>query len=100
MIQGILVPILWISLGIFTIRFLFKAKTFQPLSLDDLALTWKLHKQKNKCKSKHIKELLRNKNEVIGFKCECGYEFKQERLITQDIHKPAFFNLKPSARKE
>ncbi|MFQ5758904.1 MAG: hypothetical protein ACE5IF_04435, partial [Candidatus Bathyarchaeia archaeon] len=64
------------------------AKTFQPLTLDNLALTWKLHKQQTGCKASRIDSLLIKNNEVVGFKCGCGYEFLQKRLITQKV--PAY----------
>ena len=96
MIFGVLAPILWVLLGLFTIWFLFKAKTYHPLSLDDLALTWRLHKQKVECKSNRIKQLLRNNDNVVGFVCGCGFTFKQERLITQDVPKLTFIGSKPA----
>ena len=92
--------LLWITLTTYTIWFLFKAKTYQPLTLDDLALTWKLHKQKTKCKADHIQKLIKNNNKIIGFKCQCGYEFKQKRLITQEILKKPLTPQKPTEDKE
>jgi len=73
-------------LGGYSLWFFFKAKTFQSLTLDDLALTWKMHKQKTECKAANIHTLLLRNNEVVGFKCECGNEFLQKRLITQKAH--------------
>lgn len=75
----------WFILGAYGFWFLFKAKTFHPLTLDDLALTWKLHKQQTGCTASRIYTLLIKNEEVTGFKCNCGYEFLQERLITQKI---------------
>ena len=100
MILQALVPLFWITLATYTIWFLFKAKTYQPLTLDDLAITWKLHKQKTKCNADHIQTLLKNNNKIIGFKCRCGYEFKQKRLITQEILKRQLFPQKTSEDKE
>lgn len=76
----------WFVLGTYGFWFIFKAKMFQPLTLDDLALTWKLHKQQTGCKASHILSLLIKNDEVVGFKCGCGYEFLQKRLITQKVH--------------
>ena len=73
----------WIVLGVYLLWFFFKAKTVQPLTIDDLALTWKLHKQQSGCKSSRIHGLIKDNDEIIGFKCDCGYEFIQKRLITQ-----------------
>jgi hypothetical protein len=75
----------WFALGVYVFWFVVKAKTFQPLTLDDLALTWKLHKHQSGCKSSWIRDLLLRNDEVVGFKCECGHEFLQKRLITQRV---------------
>ena len=83
MLLGFLIVGFWIALAVYCFWYFFLAKTVQPLTLDDLALIWKLHKLQTGCKSKRIHSLLESKNEVIGFKCDCGYEFKQKRLITQ-----------------
>jgi hypothetical protein len=73
----------WITLVSYGLWFLFKAKTVQPLTIDDLALTWKLHKQKDGCKASRLHGLIKENDEVIGFNCDCGYNFVQKRLITQ-----------------
>ena len=63
--------------------YFFKAKTVQLLTLDDLALTWHMHKQQTHCGASRLHSLITRNNEVVGFKCERGYEFQQKRLITQ-----------------
>ena len=83
MLLGFLLLGFWLALPVYCFWYFFLAKTVQPLTLDDLALIWKLHKLHTGCKSRRIHSLLESKNEVIGFKCDCGYEFKQKRLITQ-----------------
>jgi len=35
----------WLALLAYVLWFLFRAKTVQPLTLDDIALTWKVHKK-------------------------------------------------------
>ena len=76
----------WLALAAYVLWFLFKAKTVQPLTLDDLALTWKVHKKQKGCNASRIHSLIKENNEVVGFRCECGYEFIQKRLITQRSH--------------
>jgi len=73
----------WGAFLVYVVWFFFKAKTVQPLTLDDLALTWRLHKQRDGCQASRIHSLIAENDEVVGFKCECGYEFVQKRLITQ-----------------
>jgi hypothetical protein len=77
----------WLTFAVYGFWYFFIAKTFQPLTLDDLALAWRLHKQQIGCTASRVHSLLTRKNEVVGFKCECGYEFQQKRLITQMVRK-------------
>ncbi len=77
----------WLMLGVYGLWFSFKANTLQPMSYEDLFLTWELHKQQAECRATGL-HVFRNKNhKVVGFRCECGHEFEQERLITQKIRK-------------
>ena len=85
MILEILVSVTWICLFLYCVWFFFRAKTYQPLTMDNLALQWKVHKQKTGCKAKLIQSMIKDDNEIVGFKCSCGYEFRQKRLITQKI---------------
>jgi hypothetical protein len=73
----------WTGLVFYVLWFFFRAKTVQPLTIDDLALTWKVHKQQSGCNSSRIHGLIKENDEIVGFKCDCGYEFIQKRLITQ-----------------
>jgi hypothetical protein len=93
----------WLTLTVYTSWYLFKAKTFQPLTLEDLALTWQIHKNQAGCPASRIGSLLTDKEEVVGFRCECGYEFQQERLISQSVPKPQLpyeISAKPRISKE
>jgi transposase-like protein len=83
---GLLVWGFWLALGLYSLWFFFKADTLQSLSLDDLALTWRMHKLEMGCKASRIHSLIAKNNEVVGFRCDCGYEFLQKRLITQKTH--------------
>jgi hypothetical protein len=86
-ILDVLVWSFWFLLGAYGAWFLFKAKDSVPLTLDELALAWKLHKQLTGCKKPGIRDLLVRKNgEVVGFTCDCGHKFLQKRLISQGVH--------------
>lgn len=78
----------WLTLTVYTVWYLFKAKTYQPLTIEDLALTWQFHKTQTGCTASRLSNLTTRKNEVIGFRCDCGYEFQQKRLVTQNVPKP------------
>jgi hypothetical protein len=76
----------WFLLGAYAFWFVSRAKTFQPLTLDELALSWRLHKRETKCKASHIHDLLVRNDKIVGFKCDCGYVYLQKRPITQKPH--------------
>ena len=84
MLVILLVGGFWIALVAYVLWYLFKAKTVQPLTIDDLALTWRVHKQRDGCNASRISSMIKEDGEVVGFRCECGYEFVQKRLITQN----------------
>ena len=86
---------LWIALGAYTLWYFFGAKTIQPLSLDALAITWKLHKKQTGCTAPQLNTILVNKNKVVGFKCDCGYNYMQKRLIAQKASSDMQTNLVP-----
>jgi hypothetical protein len=86
MLLALVVSGFWASLVAYLLWYIFKAKTVQPLTLDDLALTWKVHKQRDGCNASRIHSMIKENDEVVGFRCECGYTFVQKRLITQSPH--------------
>jgi endonuclease I len=69
----------------FIIWYLFSAKTYQPVSKTEISVRWKIHKTNSSCKSKKVEYLTKKNKKLVGFKCGCGFEFKQKRLITQKI---------------
>jgi len=75
----------WFVFGVYSFWFVTKAKTLQPVTLNDLALTWKMHKLQTGCTASRIHSLVTKNNEVVGFKCDCGHEFLQKRLITKKV---------------
>lgn len=83
----LLVWAFWFIFGAYSFWVFTQAKTYEPLTLDHLALSWKLHKQQTGCKASHLDSLLTKHDGVVGFKCDCGYEFVQKRLITQKVHR-------------
>lgn len=76
---------IWLAFGVYVFWYVVKAEDFQPLTFENLALTWRLHKSQTECGSSCIHDLLVRNDEVVGFRCSCGYQFLQKRLIT---HRP------------
>src|SRR3990170_3658133 len=88
MLLYLLIGGFWLTFVAYCLWYSFMAKTFQPLTWDDLALTWRLHKQQTGCAASRVHSLLTRNDEVVGFKCGCGFEFRQRRLITQRVREP------------
>jgi hypothetical protein len=62
------------------------AKKLQPMTLDELVILWKLHKQQARCNSpiSQVKPITgKNSDELLGFKCRCGYQYVSKRPIAQ-----------------
>src|SRR4030066_2249594 len=107
MLLELLIGGFWLAFTVYCFWYFFLAKTFQPLTSDGLVFIWKLHKRTTGCKASRIHSLLERNNDVVGFKCEWGYEFRQKRLITQKVRNPFisraystnFYSLTRYARK-
>jgi len=81
----LLVWTFWFIFGAYSFWFFTKAKTLQPLTLDDLALTWRIHKMQTGCTASRIDSLIVKGDHVVGFECDCGHEFLQKRLISARV---------------
>jgi len=77
---------LWFVFGAYSVWFVTKAKRPQALTLDELVLLWKIHKQQSGCDTPLSKmDPITNShtNEFSGFRCRCGYKYQSQRLIVQ-----------------
>ena len=86
----LLVWSLWFIFGAYSFWFLFQAKTLEPLTLDELVILWKLHKQQAGCDApiSKLEPIIRtssHENEFVGFRCTCGYQYLSKRPITQKV---------------
>lgn len=77
---------LWFMFGAYSVWFFTKAKKLQPLTLDELVILWKIHKQQEGCNAplSKVEPLVNPRtSEFSGFKCRCGYAYQSKRLIVQ-----------------
>jgi len=77
---GALVIALWGIFGCYFAWFAFSAKKIQGITTGDAYVLWKAHKQFAKCKALECVQVVRGKK-LVGFKCECGYEYIQKKPI-------------------
>ena len=79
----ILFAITWSCLGAYIVWYFFKAKTHHPITIEELTLTWQIHKKQTRCNASTIHTMHVKNNAIVGFTCDCGYTYLQKRLITQ-----------------
>jgi hypothetical protein len=76
----ILAPTVWICFTIYTIWYFTSAKHHYPITVNEAKILWKIHKQSTRCKAEKWYSIKRN-NQLIGFKCSCGYKYVQSRPL-------------------
>jgi hypothetical protein len=79
-ISPILMPSMWIGVAAYAIWYFGSAKNYAPLTVEEIRVLWKIHKQDTKCSSGRW-EKIRKGRKVIGFKCGCGYRHVQKRPL-------------------
>jgi hypothetical protein len=82
----VLMLIFWFLLGIYSFWFVTRAKRSQPMTLDELVMLWKIHKQQTRCNTplSSVNPIIDPRsNEFSGFRCDCGYQYQSKRLIVQ-----------------
>jgi hypothetical protein len=93
MFWELLIAITLLSLGGYSTWQFFQTEIMQPLSLEDLALVYKLHKKQAKCPTQRVHTLLIKNKGIVGFRCDCGYTYVQKRPRFQRINKKDSPNL-------
>lgn len=78
--SGVLIPAIWLSLGLATAWFLLSAKRVVPLPQSEAETLWKIHKQNARCTAESWHPIYRE-NKIVGFSCECGHEHVQKKHI-------------------
>jgi hypothetical protein len=76
----------WSVLGVYGFWFVTRAKRSQPMTLDELVVLWKMHKQQARCNTplSSMKPIMNaHSKDFSGFRCKCGYEYQSKRLIVQ-----------------
>jgi hypothetical protein len=76
----LLVPTMWVAFGCAVAWFLLSAKRIQPITGEEAELLWKSHKQFTHCTATKFTEITKGKK-VIGYVCQCGHQYKQEKPI-------------------
>jgi hypothetical protein len=78
--SGVLIPAIWLTLGLFIVWLLLGAKRVVPLTREEAETLWKVHKQQARCRAKKYTELT-SKDKIVGFQCDCGHKHVQKKHI-------------------
>jgi len=78
--SGVLIPAIWLSLGLAIAWLLLSAKRVVPLSREEAETLWKFHKQKTGCRAESWREIVRG-DRIVGFECACGHKHVQKKHI-------------------
>jgi hypothetical protein len=95
---GALVISLWVTFGCYFVWFAFSAKNIQGITIGDAYVLWKAHKQFSHCKALECVQIVRGKR-LVGFKCECGYEYIQKKPILNFVKTVTPMDLTQKVRK-
>jgi hypothetical protein len=95
---------LWSAFGAYCFWFFTRAKKLEPLTLDDLVVLWKIHKQQTGCHApiSRVEPIIDgHSDEFSGFRCECGYQYASKRLIAQRaaVERNMFVSIQPNRTK-
>ena len=71
----------WLILIAYFAWFSLSAKDYASMTPRDAGTLWKIHKRSAECRSNRWHEI-RQKENIVGFECECGYRHLQKRPIT------------------
>jgi hypothetical protein len=80
-----LVPTMWVTLGCASAWFILSAKSEREITMEEAELLWKTHKQFTNCQSEKF-TALNKRNKIVGYRCQCGHEQKQERPLINIRH--------------
>jgi len=82
MLLTLLTFVSWFALGGYTAWYFSKARELHPLTIEELAILWKIHKNENACVSTTVQKIV-HKDKIVGFECDCGYRYVSKRPISQ-----------------
>ena len=78
--SGVLIPGLALCFGFYISYLLLSARNVVPLTMEEVEMLWKSHKQMTCCKAETWHEITKRKK-VIGYECECGFKHIQKKPL-------------------
>jgi len=80
--SGVLIPGLALCFGFYIGYVLLSARNVVPMTREEAENLWKFHKETKCCKANSWKQIIK-KDELVGFKCDCGHKHVQKKhLVT------------------
>ncbi|HLE74569.1 MAG TPA: hypothetical protein VI864_00795 [Candidatus Bathyarchaeia archaeon] len=76
----------WASFTGYLLWYVTSAKRNVPITVSDAEILWRLHKKSTNCAG-HKWRLIKRRNRISGFECECGYRYTQKRPLISNLPK-------------
>ena len=70
----------WVCFLAYMTWYFAAGKQYASLTLNEIRILWKIHKQNSNCKGKKW-QAIRHKDKIIGFECECGFKHIEKRPL-------------------
>jgi hypothetical protein len=77
----------WASFALCGAWCLTSVKRNTSITFSDAKMIWILHRKSANCTGHKWQPITRRKGKIIGFECECGYEYTQKRPLVSRIPK-------------
>lgn len=62
------------------------AKRSAPITVNDAKVIWTMHKKTTHCRGHKWQPIKRQKDKIVGFRCECGYKYTQKKpLVCKEL---------------
>jgi hypothetical protein len=64
-----------------TVAVLATVRQMAPMTAEEAKVIWTLHKKTSLCKGRRPILIRKKKDKIVGFRCDCGYCYTQERPL-------------------
>jgi len=89
----------WAAFTGYLLWYVTSAKCNVPITVNDAEILWKLHKKSTRCAG-HKWRLIKRRNRIAGFECECGYRYTQKRPLISNLPKNGSQNPKVAGQQQ
>jgi hypothetical protein len=69
-----------------------------PITVDQAKVMWAMHRKASRCGGHKWEPIKRKQDKVVGFRCQCGYQYTQKRpLVCGSLKQDAEHSERPTS---